>query len=236
MDWQTGKVIKIIKETHNTNRYIIEAMQMSSFDFLPGQFITLDLPIHPKKNKRLRSYSIASAPDGSNQIELLISLVEDGLGTPYIFEQIKEGDELTFRGPHGVFTLPTNTNTDLFLICTGTGIAPFRSMINYIYQQQIGFPNVYIIFGTRTQNDLLYYNELRALESKMKNFHFIPVLSREQWEGKSGYVHPIYMELSHHNPNAQFMLCGWRNMVDEARANLDTAGFDKAQVHFELYG
>ncbi len=236
MDWKTGKVIEIIKETHNTNRYIIESPDEIPFGFIPGQFVTLDLPIHEKKNKRLRSYSIASAPNQTNQFELLISLVEDGLGTPYIFNQIHVGDTFTFRGPVGVFTLPTFIPEDLFLICTGTGIAPFRSIINHIYQKQIKVANVYIIFGTRTQKDLLYFNEMKQLEEKMENFHYIPVLSREQWEGKTGYVHPIYLELSQGKKDAHFMLCGWRNMIDDARQKLEEAGFDKKQIHFELYG
>lgn len=71
---------------------------MQRFDFKPGQFVTLDLPIHEKKNKRWRSYSIASAPDETNIFELVIVLVEDGLGTPYIWSNIKIGDELILRG------------------------------------------------------------------------------------------------------------------------------------------
>ena len=80
--WRTGKVIRIENETYNTRRYWIEIPELSSFDFIPGQFVTLDLPIHEKPNKRWRSYSIASWPDGTNVFELLIVLLEDGLGTP----------------------------------------------------------------------------------------------------------------------------------------------------------
>ena len=64
--WRTGKVIKIEDATASTRRFWIEIPELTSFDFKPGQFITLDLPIHEKKNKRWRSYSIASAPDGTN--------------------------------------------------------------------------------------------------------------------------------------------------------------------------
>jgi CDP-4-dehydro-6-deoxyglucose reductase len=70
-----------------------------------GQFVTLDLPIHEKPNKRIRSYSIASWPDGTNVLELVIVLLEGGLGTTYLFNNIVVGSELTLRGPQGVFTL-----------------------------------------------------------------------------------------------------------------------------------
>ncbi len=236
LEWQTGKVVKIIHETPATRRYIIEAPTAASFDFKPGQFVTLDLPIHEKKNKRWRSYSIASAPNGSNTYELVIVLVEDGLGTPFLFNNINVGDEILFRGPAGVFVLPETIEHDFFMICTGTGIAPFRSMVQHVYQQQIPCKDLYLIFGTRTKSDLLYYDEMMELQDKFPAFRYIPVLSREAWEGKTGYVHPVYSELCAGKPDAQFLLCGWKNMIDEAKNNLLALGYDKKQIHFELYG
>ena len=142
--WRTGKVVKIEKSTENIRRFFIQVPELKSFDFKPGQFVTLDLPIHEKKNKRWRSYSIASVPDGTNIFELVIVLLEDGAGTTYLFNEVAEGSELILRGPQGVFTLPEAIEKDLFFICTGTGIAPFRSMAHYIsrHNLQIGRAHV----------------------------------------------------------------------------------------------
>src|SRR6188768_2246711 len=129
--WQIGKVIKITEETPSTRRFWIQLPDLEKFDFKPGQFVTLDLPIHEKPNKRWRSYSIASWPDGTNVFELLIVLAQGGLGTAYLFNNVSLGDELKFRGAQGVFVLPDKIEKEIFLICTGTGIAPFRSMVNY---------------------------------------------------------------------------------------------------------
>ena len=236
LEWQTGKVVSIIHETPATRRYIIEASTPTPFEFKPGQFVTLDLPIHEKKNKRWRSYSIASAPNQTNTYELVIVLVEDGLGTPYLFNNIAIGDEIQFRGPAGVFVLPETIEHDYFMICTGTGIAPFRSMVQHIYQQQLPCKDLYLIFGTRTKSDLLYYDELMELHDKFQSFRFIPVLSREKWDGHTGYVHQVYQQLCVGKPDAQFLLCGWKNMIDEAKNNLLAMGYDKKQIHFELYG
>jgi CDP-4-dehydro-6-deoxyglucose reductase len=68
--WRTGIVTRIQDETYNTKRFWIQVPELETFDFIPGQFVTLDLPIHEKPNKRWRSYSIASPPDGSNTFEL----------------------------------------------------------------------------------------------------------------------------------------------------------------------
>ena len=233
--WRTGKVIRIENETPNTRRYWIQIPELEKFDFIPGQFITLDLPIHEKPNKRIRSYSIASWPNGTNVVELVIVLLEGGLGTTYLFNQVDVGSEITLRGPQGVFTLDEeDLQKEIFMICTGTGIAPFRSMATYIKLHNIPHNKIYLIFGTRTKTDLLYYEEMKNLG--LENFHFIPTLSREQWEGRSGYVHAIYEELCVSKQPALFLLCGWKVMIDEAKRRILAMGYDKKSIHQELYG
>jgi CDP-4-dehydro-6-deoxyglucose reductase len=233
--WRTGKVINIIQETPSTRRFFIEIPELEKFEFVPGQFITFDLPIHEKPNKRVRSYSIASWPNGTNVFELVIVLLEGGLGTTYLFNEIKVGSELTLRGPQGVFTLDEEDyQKDIVMICTGTGIAPFRSMANYIKLHNIPFKNIYLIFGTRTKKDLLYYDELKNLN--LENFHYLPTLSREQWEGRSGYVHSIYEEICAGKQPVSFLLCGWKVMIDEAKKRILEMGYDKKSIHQELYG
>jgi glycine betaine catabolism B len=241
--WRKGRVIRIEKETPTTRRFWIEVPELSSFDFLPGQFVTLDLPIHEKASRRWKSYSISSWPDGSNIFELVIVHQDNGAGTTYLFEEVKPGTEIPFRGAQGTFTLPDALDKDLFLVCTGTGIAPFRSMVQHIHHRNIAHKKIYLVFGTRTRADLLYYNELTALQSKLTGFNYIPVLSREQWEGKTGYVHAAYEEICLANKNghedvspAGFYLCGWKNMIDEAKKRITALGYDKKSIHQELYG
>ena len=233
--WRTGKVIRIENETPNTRRFWIQIPELEKFDFIPGQFITLDLPIHEKPNKRIRSYSIASWPDGTNVVELVIVLLEGGLGTNYLFNHIDVGSDLTLRGPQGVFTLDDDDlKKEIFMICTGTGIAPFRSMANYIKLHNVAHNNMYLIFGTRKKSDLLYYEEMKNLG--LEKFHYLPTLSREEWEGRKGYVHSIYEELCVGKQPALFLLCGWKVMIDEAKQRILAMGYDKKSIHQELYG
>jgi CDP-4-dehydro-6-deoxyglucose reductase len=250
--WRTGKVIRIENETHNTRRYWIQVPELESFDFKPGQFVTLDLPIHEKPNKRWRSYSIASWPDGTNIFELVIVLLDGGLGTTYLFNEVQVGHELTLRGPQGVFVLPENIEKDIFLICTGTGIAPFRSMAHYIQEHNTPHQNIYLIFGCRKFGDSLYRDELHQLDSQLPSFNYIPTFSREEGPGdkhRCGYVHAVYEEIcksnmipSPENPEqsivkpALFYLCGWKNMIDEAKQRIQALGYDRKSIHQELYG
>ena len=235
-NWQKGVVTHIEQVTPYTRRFLVTLPEVASFDFKPGQFVTLDLPIHEQRNKRWRSYSIASMPDGSNTIELIIVHMEGGTGSKYIFENIKVGDTLTLRGPQGVFVLPEDKEKEHFFICTGTGIAPFRSMLQYIHHKGLEGYKTHLIFGTRTQSDLLYHDEMQLLTMKKPEFVYRPTLSREQWAGDTGYVHNIYEELCSQRQPASFMLCGWRDMIDEARERILKMGYDKKDIHIEIYG
>lgn len=163
-------------------------------------------------------------------------MLEGGAGTTYLFNHVHEGSEVLLRGPQGVFTLPPIIDKDLFFICTGTGIAPFRSMLHYIHQHNIHHHNIYLIFGTRTQRDLLYVQEMKELEQTVSNFKYIPTLSQEHWNGCCGYVHAVYEQLCMHQQPAYFYLCGWKAMIDEARTRIQNLGYGRKDIHFELYG
>ncbi|RAJ03974.1 CDP-4-dehydro-6-deoxyglucose reductase [Chitinophaga skermanii] len=237
--WYNGIVTKIINETPNTRRFWIQVPELQAFDFKPGQFVTLDLPIHEKKNKRWRSYSIASHPNGNNEIELVIVLLEGGAGTTYLFNEITEGSTLILRGPLGLFTLPPEMDRDLFLICTGTGIAPYRSMVKFLHENNIAHPPIHLVFGTRYEHDLLYAEEMRTLQNGMHNFTYHPTLSRDtnpNWWGHRGYVHDVYEQLLSDKRPAHFFLCGWKNMIDEAKQRIIAMGYDRKDIHLELYG
>jgi ferredoxin-NADP reductase len=252
--WRKGICIKVEQQTATTRRFFIQVPELERFDFKPGQFVTLDLPIHEKPNRRLRSYSIASWPDGTNIFELCIVLLEDGAGTNYLFNEIKEGSEITLRGPVGVFTLPEPIEKDLFLICTGTGIAPFRSMIHHIIRHNIPHQNIHLIFGCRKFGDALYANELKDLMRKDAGFFFHTAYSREEPINlehlvRIGYVHQVYEAICNENkipdPDnegalmlkpAIFYLCGWKNMIDEAKERILGLGYDRKAIHQELYG
>ncbi len=238
--WIKGRIIRIESETESTKKFWLEILDQDRFEFIPGQFVTLDLPIHEQQNKRWRSYSIASAPDNSNIIELIIVLMEGGLGTNYLFNEAKVGAEFPIRGPQGHFTLPEKIESDIFMVCTGTGIAPFRSMVQYIHHNNIPHKEIFLIYGTRKCMDALYLEEMNDLKQKLTGFHYIPTFSREEIvsEGQCiGYVHAVYEQLMDEKRDSpQFYLCGWKDMITDARNRIQALGIDKKAIHFELYG
>jgi ferredoxin-NADP reductase len=233
-----SKVVAIINETPIVKRFFFQVPHVQKFEFNAGQFVMLDLPIPSKITTR--AYSIACAPPEDNIIELIIVLKEDGLGTPYLFNEVVEGSDVLISAPIGKFVRPRPESflNDVCFICTGTGIAPFRSMIHDIKKHKIEYPNMQLIFGARKPNDILYHNEMISLEKEMENFKFIPVLSQaaeHNWSGENGYVHNVYLDLYKEKQPALFYLCGWKTMIMEAKKNLMDLGYSKDQIRFELY-
>ncbi len=238
-NWHNGIVRKIETIAPNVRTFQVEVPEVESFDFQAGQFVTMDLPIGEKRLQRWRSYSIANAPDHSNQMELCIVNSTEGSGSKYLFEEIQEGSVLKFKGPDGGFVLPEKIEKDLVFICTGTGVAPFRSMILDLNNAGKTQRNIHLIFGTRTEKDILYRDEFEALSRSIPGFRYDIALSRQaDWPGWKGHVHQIYLEqYATPRPDVDFYICGWSNMLDDAVANLMLKlGYDRSQIHYELYG
>ncbi len=236
--WIEGKVVDIIEETPFVKRFFFQIEGVDSFDFKPGQFVTFDLPIGEKRLERWRSYSIASAPNGTNIFELCIVLKYDGKGTNYYFNEVKIGTVLTFKGPDGMFVFPQKfLEKPMVLICTGTGIAPFRSLIQYLKINNRDYHSIHLIFGARHQSDIIYRNELEELAKVDSRFSFDVVLSRDQWKNQ-GYVHNVYKERYTGKINDNnFFLCGWSQMIDDAVKILsEEMHCPKEQIFYELYG
>jgi len=235
--WYDSKIVEIRDMSPTVKLFFLEVDEVEDFDFYAGQFITLDLPISEKRLKRWRSYSIANHPNGGNIIELCIVYLEGGLGTEYLFKEVNVGSEIRFKGPSGAFYLPEKIEKDLVMVCTGTGVAPFRSMIKNIIDQKKEHKNLHLIFGARKVGDILYREELENLAYENEWFSYDVCLSREEdWEGYKGYVHQVYMKMEGIE-GIKFYLCGWSQMIDEAVENLlIKKKIDKKDIIYELYG
>lgn len=225
----------MIQETESVRRYELCAADTALFKFQPGQFVAITFAELPEGNNE-RSYSIASVPSDNNVFEICVVLNPAGKGTPALWSK-RAGDELQISEAKGHFVLPENLAQELVFICTGTGVAPFRSMIGYLLGT-LGYQlPVTLIFGNRFEKDILYRNEFENWEKAFPNFRFVPVLSREtNWPGKRGYVHAVYEELYADGRDARFFVCGWEAMCTEARHKLKNLGYNRRQYLFEDYG
>lgn len=237
--WQDAILTQVVEEAPEVKRFSFSLETEAPFEFVPGQFIKLDLPIHKKRRLRWRSYSIASAPSNKSSFELLVVRVADGLGSNYLFNDLSIGDKVSFQGPQGNFCLPNELQKNLCFICTGTGIAPFRSMILDLFKRNVVKDySINLIFGTRTEKDILFKEELEQLAMEEENFNFYVALSREKNEAyQHGYVHEVYQNLHKPGEKLSFYVCGWQKMIDDTVSNLTAAGWVLGEsVFIESYG
>lgn len=229
----------IIKETNSNWRFIFESPLFDSINFVPGQLVQLCAK-PGMEDSIVRNYSVASWPDGTNKFELIITYLEGGAMSDYLFKEAKLGDEFIYRGPMGVFTLPETIDRDIFFVSTGSGISPFRSMVNWIAENGIETQNIKLFFGTRTQDDICYRGEMELIEQINPNFKFVPVLSREDehWKGKKGYVHKHYLDLIDNMTEKPLVyFCGWNRMIEEGRKHLAERGFEMTKdIRVEIFG
>lgn len=238
--WYQSKIIDIKDASPTTKRFFLEVQDEEPPMWSAGQFITCDLPISDKRQKRWRSYSIANTPDASGIIELCIVYLDGGAGSEYLWADAEIGTEIKFKKPTGTFVLPEAVDQDIVMICTGTGVAPFRSMLHDIYTNEREHRGFHLIFGTRYANGILYQDEFTLLAQEHSEFRYDVALSREQHpDHYHGYLHSLYLEHYKDKDLSQtrFYLCGWQGMIDEAVANLMLKlKADRTQIRYELYG
>jgi NAD(P)H-flavin reductase len=237
-NWYTAQCIKIVEIAPLVKVFTLELDDCDDFQFEPGQFVTLDLPIGDKRLHRWKSYSIASIPN-KNFIELCIVKNPNGQGTKYLFEEFNIGDTLKLKGPEGTFVLRKPLEKKVVMIATGTGIVPFKSMIENIQIHNIQHNGIHLIFGTRYESGILYKSYFEEIEQKDSRFKYDITLSKsENIDYKKGYVHQVYLEEYKDNyKDVVFYICGWSQMIDDCVENLFLKlGVDKSQIIYELYG
>ena len=160
----------IIKETEANWRFIFEDPLVDQINMIPGMLVQLCCK-PGQDDSVVRNYSVASWQDGTPRFELIVTNLVGGKMSDYLFKEAKIGDEFVYRGPMGVFTLPDDlTERDIYFVSTGSGISPFRSMINDIYINNRPFKNIKLFFGTRTEADIVYRDELELIDQNLPGF------------------------------------------------------------------
>ncbi len=223
-------------------RELIFEREGAPFDFAPGQWVSLSLPVGPDPARGLRrSYSIASAPDGSPRFELAVTHVEGGPGSTFL-HQIEPGERLLATGPQGFFSRPHDQGIPSLFVATGTGVTPLRSMLHAALARGAKEP-LWLLLGTRHEEGLLYRDEFEALAARHPNVRLFFTLSQPAagWTGLSGYVQlhvPALWDqlVTVGGAGAHLYICGLERMVREVRdVGRKQLGLGRDQVRSERF-
>ena len=234
--WTVAHVEKIEDTSENVRHIWLRTPKVIKFK--PGQNISLYLPISENEPERKRTYSLANRPNKEGLLEICISYVDGGKASDFLFNEITVGTELKIRGPHGKFTLPKKINKDIVFICMGTAVAPARSMIASIFEEELARKKVHLIFGARTKNGLLCADEFLKLATKYGEFKYSFTFSRETEETsktKRKYVHDIYLdEYKEPRKDVLFYVSGRPSMIEETVENLTKLGYSSKQIKYDM--
>lgn len=225
------KLNEIKTLTPNVKHFCFTRQDGIVLDFIPGQFISIHFPGAEKDVRR--SYSIATIPTQEKNIEFAASYVKDGFASERLFN-LKPGDTLTMSGPYGRLILrDEETPKRLWLVATGTGVTPYRSMLPLLSEKLKNTAlQVILLVGVQYRYDSLYIDEFLDFAKQHPNFMLRAYYSRDdlvdqQHYEYKGYVQDAFSDLNPVKGEDVFYLCGNPNMIDDAYTWL------KDQKHFE---
>ena len=231
-----ARVLRSTPLSEFTKHIEFEVSGISHFGFVPGQWLSVKTTT-PGGEEMTRAYSIASPPTENGSVAFCLNRVQDGFMSNYLCN-LEVGETISFQGPFGDFTLRPPLRDTVF-IATGTGVAPFRSMLHWLLAEKERHQDrqFWLLFGARRQQDLYYRDEFEQLAMEHGNFHFQPTLSRaeEDWPGLRGYVQQHLGEIVGMRTDMHAYICGLEKMVQANRDLLKTLAWDRKSIRYEKY-
>lgn len=195
----------------------------------PGQCAMLSMPGIGEA-----LFSITSSPTNTEYVEF--SIKKCGCVTSWL-HAAEVGQQITVRGPYGNgFPVETEfKGQDMLFIAGGIGLAPVRSVINYVRDNRANYGKVDIVYGSRSKDDLVFYKEIidEWVADSSINVHLTIDREQEGWDGHVGFV-PTYVKELGFEPNKTAVLCGPPIMIKFTLQGLSELGFDKKQVFTTL--
>lgn len=232
-------VSEIIDYTYDIKGITFKFKEGESIDFKAGQYIQLESqPYGEVKQSVTRAYSIASMPEIRDSLQLIIRYVPEGLCTTWTHQYLKVGDKAYLTGPYGEFYV-RDTDADIIYVAGGSGAAPIKAMLEHLQVKGTTRHMTYF-FGARTQKDLYLTEEFKALEKILPDFKYEPVLSHPEpdlpWDGKTGFIMPLFKEAIRDPQNTEAYLCGSPGMIDAVTKSLIENGIPKEKIYYDSFG
>ncbi len=225
-----GVVTDIRRDTPDVKTFrVVGTDGKKLFKHMPGQCAMVSVP-----GVGECMFSITSSPTNEDYMEF--SIKKCGCVTE-VLHAMEVGQQITVRGPYGK-NFPVEGDfkgKDLLFIAGGIGLAPLRSVINYVRHYRSNYGKVVIVYGARSMDDLVDINEIKTEWMNEPNMEVYLTIDRPQegWDGHVGFV-PAYVKEIGLNPNMTAVLCGPPIMIKFTLAGLLELGFDKANVYTTL--
>jgi len=238
LEWQLGTVTTIQTETPKTKSFFLALPKWMGHR--PGHHIDLRLTA-PDGYRTQRSYSIASAPELTGQLELTVDLIPDGEVSPYLHDVVMQGDLLELRGPiGGYFVWDVSLGGPLLLVGGGSGVVPLMAMLRHRAAQHSTIP-ARLLYSVRTADDVIYRDELARLAGAGSGLDVLFTYTRQAPAGWTGYRRRIDAAMLNEvikpfGLAAKTYVCGPTLLVESVANLLVGMGQPAERVRTERFG
>lgn len=218
------KIMAITKESNLVKTYRLEIDE----DFKPGQFFQIsvlgvgEVPI-----------SVSSSPTEKGVIELTVR--NSGKVTGRIHD-LDKGDRIGLRGPYGnSFPIEDMVNKNLIFVAGGIGLAPLRSVIRYISDNRKRYGHVYLLYGARTQDEMIFKDDLKEWK-ELKNFDSLLTVDKkdDRWKGNVGVVTTLFDKINLDSKDYKTFVCGPPVMIKYTIQRLVEEGLNDKDIIVSL--
>lgn len=238
--WQLATVKSIKPETPHVKSFTLSLPSWTPH--LAGQHYDLRLTAEGGYQAE-RSYSVASPPEQTGEIELTVEIIADGEVSGYLNEGVAVGDELEVRGPIGGYFVWRGEASapPLLLVGGGSGVVPLMAMLRHRQRLGVRTPAV-LLFSVRTPEEVIYQAELEAMVQADPSFTLLLDYTRQAPPGWAGYqrridavmLAEVVARFGETKPQA--FVCGPTGLVESVANGLQTAGLPSENILTERFG
>ena len=238
LNWQLGEVVGIRRETARTKSITLVVPEWAGHR--AGQHVDLRLMSEDGYHAE-RSYSIASAPEERPRVTLTVERIDTGEVSPYLTDELREGDKLELRGPiGGYFVWEASMGGPLLLIAGGSGVVPLMAMLRHRAAAHASVATR-LLYSSRTLDEVIYRDELEQLAQSSANLKVVHTLTRETPAGWAGYHRRLDADMlrdvawpSDQNPLTY--ICGPTPFVETAASVMADLGSGPQRIKTERFG
>ncbi len=239
--------LKVIekKKLSPTAACIRLGLDNKEFKFIPGQYVQAEIKLEERNGFKVlnnqskiqkRSFSISSSPNEKKYIEFTCKIVPNGFVSVYTVCHLKVGDKIKINGPMGNLTFnEKNAKKNIVFLAAGSGISPMISILRYINKNKIKL-NATVIYSNKTENEILWKDEIENLSKKNKKIKCIFTLTQQEWNGRMGRIDK---EMVKNNvkkiKDADFYIVGPPPFVQEMEKIINELGVKEDSIKKEMY-
>ncbi|QFG38548.1 ferredoxin-NADP reductase [Paracoccus pantotrophus] len=230
--------VMVVPETSDTATFTFRAPSGAWFDYQPGQFVTLDLPV-PGGNVQ-RTYTISSSPSRPLSISVTVKAQPGSVGGRWMIDHLRPGMRLKAFGPAGIFSFVRHEAPKYLFISAGSGITPVMSMTTWAWDSG-EMPDIVFVHAACSPSEIIFRQRLEGMADRVPGLQLRFTVEDSDpfrtWHGYRGRLNQIMLGLMAPDYlEREVFCCGPEPFMQAVRDMLIALGFDMDHYHQESFG